>query len=310
MMPKGPYPFFTVFTPTFNRAGVLYRVYDSLRAQSFRDFEWLIVDDGSTDDTGTLVAAWQAVSDFPIRYVWQANGHKKTAFNHGVRLARGVLFLPADSDDSFPPDALAVLAAHWLAIPEQAREGFSGVCGLCKDELGERVGDPFPGGWGIDASPQEIKHRYKVRGEKWGGTRTDLLRANPFPEQLPGHVPENAVWSVIGRRYQTRFINHLVRVYHQGADNQLTQTGDPGAQAPGALFAKYVTLSHEIDWFWQHPLFFILEAARWTRFRLHVKRLRELNTRFWPTSLRGGALVILFAPLGLVWWLCDRWRAN
>ena len=59
---------FTVFTATFNRARVLHRVYDSLRAQTFRDFEWLVVDDGSTDGTGALVAAWRAEADFPIRY--------------------------------------------------------------------------------------------------------------------------------------------------------------------------------------------------------------------------------------------------
>ena len=55
---------FTVFTATYNRAHVLHRVYDSLRAQTFRDFEWLVVDDGSTDGTGALVEGWRAEADF------------------------------------------------------------------------------------------------------------------------------------------------------------------------------------------------------------------------------------------------------
>ena len=74
---------FTVFTPTFNRAVVLSRVFEDLKAQSFRDFEWLIVDDGSTDDTKFIVEQWQAASDihFPLRDIFQKNQHKKVAHN-------------------------------------------------------------------------------------------------------------------------------------------------------------------------------------------------------------------------------------
>jgi len=64
---------FTVFTPTYNRANTLPRVYESLRAQTFRDFEWLIVDDGSKDDTKQIVERWQAMAEFPIRYIYQQN---------------------------------------------------------------------------------------------------------------------------------------------------------------------------------------------------------------------------------------------
>ena len=70
----------TVFTPTFNRRQTLERVYRSLREQTFMDFEWLIVDDGSTDDTGALVAGWREEANFfPIRYHWKPNGGKHTA---------------------------------------------------------------------------------------------------------------------------------------------------------------------------------------------------------------------------------------
>ena len=90
---------FTVFTPTYNRAATLARVYESLQRQTFTDFEWIIVDDGSTDETAELVQQWRSESSFPIRYIWQPNQGKHVAFNRGVELARGELFLPHDSDD-------------------------------------------------------------------------------------------------------------------------------------------------------------------------------------------------------------------
>ncbi len=118
---------FTVFTPTYNRAHTLPKVYASLQAQTFRDFEWLIVDDGSIDNTSEMVTAWLAEeTTLALRYRYQPNGHKKIAINHGVREARGALFLILDSDDEIPPNALQILHDAWLSIPDDERTGFAG----------------------------------------------------------------------------------------------------------------------------------------------------------------------------------------
>jgi glycosyltransferase involved in cell wall biosynthesis len=81
---------FTIFTATFNRGHTLARVHERLRAQTFRDFEWLIVDDGSTDCTRQYVETWQKHSGFPIRYFWQPNQGKHMALNLAVREAQGI----------------------------------------------------------------------------------------------------------------------------------------------------------------------------------------------------------------------------
>ena len=181
---------FTVFTATFNRARVLHRVYDSLRAQTFRDFEWLVVDDGSTDGTGALVAAWRAEADFPIRYRYQENRGKHVACNRAVAEARGRFFLTLDSDDACVPQALARLNRHWEEIPEREQPGFSAVTVLCMDVAGRIVGDRFPpahhrlrpargavppegerGEVGISARSMMIQpdsHRHRLRGVKAG----------------------------------------------------------------------------------------------------------------------------------------------
>ncbi|MFN9095693.1 MAG: glycosyltransferase family A protein [Alphaproteobacteria bacterium] len=301
-------PLFTVFTPSYNRAHTIHRVYESLQQQTFRDFEWLVVDDGSTDNTKSIVEAWKKEAPFPIRYVWQENGHKKKALNHGIRLASGELFLTADSDDAFLPTALERFAHHWLAIPENERIHFAGVCGLCQDPQGNIVGDPFPGDWGMDSDSLEMRHKFGVRGEKWGFNRTDILRAQPFPEHLPGYVPEGVVWTAIAARYKTRFINEVVRTYFQDAGNQVTQARNPARDTVGSLYWKSIVLNNELKWFKHNPVYFLTEAARWTRFRLHLDVSQAPQERFWPVSAGGRLLVVLMAPMGLAWWLYDCWK--
>lgn len=302
-------PLFTVFTPTWNRAAVLHRVYDSLLAQSCRDFEWLIVDDGSTDNTRELVECWQAESVFPVRYVWQENGHKKTAFNRGVVEARGELFLPFDSDDTCTPDALAVFRKHWLSIPAERREAFSGVTALCVDEAGVVVGQRFPQDV-MESSPQEMAYRYRVGGEKWGFMRTDVLRQFPFPQDLPGHVPESVVWGAIGARYKTLFVNEVVRTYFRSGDSIMANAAqDARRNAAGlACWARQV-LSLELSWLRFAPVWFVRMAVNWARFSLHDRAARGAALA-WPQGRLARLLCALCFPAGAALAWRDRRRCG
>jgi glycosyltransferase involved in cell wall biosynthesis len=215
---------FTVFTPVFNRRPTIHRVWDSLRAQTCRDFEWVVVDDGSTDGVDDTLRAYAADAEFPVQLFRQENGGKHLAWNRGVAAARGELFVPADSDDAFVPEALEHFRTYWLSIPEEDRPDFSGVNVLCRDpETGEIVGTPFP------ESPMvshnlELAYRHKVRGEKWGCLRTSVLRETPFPaaEVLRGsYVPESYVWFTLSRRYRALCVNDALRLYYRDAANSL-----------------------------------------------------------------------------------------
>ena len=108
---------FTVFTPTYNRAHTLSRVYQSLQRQTFKNFEWLIIDDGSTDTTPELIESWKKETDFPIRYTWQENQGINATINRGVKEAQGEFFLIIGSDDSFVPETLERFHFYWNAIP-------------------------------------------------------------------------------------------------------------------------------------------------------------------------------------------------
>jgi len=211
-------PLFTVFTPTFNRAATLPAVYDSLCQQTFTDFEWLVVDDGSTDNTAELVAEWTKQGRFAIRFFRQVNGGKHTAFNRGVREARGELLLPLDSDDTLVPGALDTFNRRWLEIPEEQRPAFSGITCQCVDERGGVVGTPLPSSF-IDGLPYQVIARWNLVGERFGFHRTEVLRRFPFPVFAGERfVPEGLVWNRIGRQYKIRFVCDALRIYRQSTD--------------------------------------------------------------------------------------------
>jgi glycosyltransferase involved in cell wall biosynthesis len=215
-------PLFTVFTPTYNRAHTLDRVYQSLLAQTFKDFEWLIVDDGSTDDTAALVHGFKDDGRLAIRYLQQPNGGKHVAFNRGVKEAHGELFLPLDSDDSCVPIALERFRINWLSIPEAERDNFSGITCLCMNEVGELVGEGLPASF-LDGYPYEVASYYFLLGEKWGFHTTDILKMYPFPLfENERFVPEGLIWNRIGKKYKKRFINEALRVYFNSDDGLST----------------------------------------------------------------------------------------
>ncbi len=202
---------FTVFTPTFNRAHVLERVFRSLQQQTLGNFEWLIVDDGSTDNTREVVGQFRDQAGFPIRYLYQSNRGKHMATNLAVREAKGQLFLTVDSDDACTPQALERLYSIWLEIPSPERDRFSGVSVLCLDWDGRTIGTKFPRDR-MDSDPVSLVSS-GVRGEKWGFHRTEILRRFPFPG-FPGEtfLTEAVVWNRIAREYRMYYANEALRI--------------------------------------------------------------------------------------------------
>jgi glycosyltransferase involved in cell wall biosynthesis len=258
---------FTVFTPTFNRRDLLPRTYASLRAQTFRDFEWLIVDDGSTDGSAGLIRRWQQTAPFPIRYLFEQNGGKYRAYNEGIRLAGGEFFAVLDSDDVIVPRGLERLLFHWNSIPESARPRYSGVQCLSMDERSRIIGRPFPSDV-LDCRHYEIDSRFGAVGEKWGCHRTAILREFPFPE-VPGerYCADALIWNRIARHYLVRATNEPLRVYSM-------QPGGVMAKCPAVLiespnlarlyYQEYLELDVPLRWAAKR-------AVNYVRFSLHAR---------------------------------------
>lgn len=111
----------TVFTPTFNREGYLTKLYNSLLNQKFNNFEWVIVDDGSTDGTKLIVGEFIKENKININYIYQKNEGKHIAFNNGVKNAQYELFMCIDSDDYLINDILGEIYNQWIGIKDKKK---------------------------------------------------------------------------------------------------------------------------------------------------------------------------------------------
>jgi len=259
---------FTVFTACFQSAHTLRRAYQSLKEQTFRDFEWLIVDDGSTDDTEVVVRKWQKEANFLIRYFYQTNRGKHEAVARGLLQARGRNFLILDADDACVPSALERFNHHWRTIDPEEQNEFAGVSALCVDQDSNLVGDEYPYS-PLDTDALTLRYRYRVRGEKWGFVRTDIL-ARFWSERplIHGYLPEGLIWNRIAREYQTRFVNERLRVYWIGGPS-LTHE-QPAYKYPESGRLEHMTVLEEhMQWFRTAPLEFFKSAIHYSRFSFH-----------------------------------------
>lgn len=167
----------TVFTPAYNRAYTLHKCYESLQKQTSKDFTWLIIDDGSTDNTKELVDSWRSENKIEIRYKYQENQGMHGAHNTAYELIDTELNVCIDSDDYMPEDAVENIVNFWK---ENKRDDLAGIAGLDIYESGEIIGEKLPEDI-KESTYWDIYHKYKVKGDKKLVYRSDLTRKYPYP---------------------------------------------------------------------------------------------------------------------------------
>lgn len=239
----------TVFTPTYNRAYILGDLYHSLQRQTCMDFEWLIVDDGSADDTKALVASWQGEENpFPIRYVYQENGGKCRAINRGLKEADGRLFFTVDSDDYLTDDAIEKVIRWDGELPRDGHFcGYVGNRGITPTQTPNRL---FPGGY-LDGTALD---RYdQVDGERAFVFYTEIHRKYLYPE-FPGEkfLTEAVTWDLMAHDgYKMRFYNDIIWIWEY-KDDGLTRAGYrvflENPQGTGLFFRQKAEFLHYSLW--------------------------------------------------------------
>ena len=239
----------TVFTPTYNRAYILGDLYHSLQRQTCMDFEWLIVDDGSADDTKALVASWQGEKNpFPIRYIYQENGGKCRAINRGLKEADGRLFFTVDSDDYLTDDAIEKVIRWDGELPKDGHFcGYVGNRGITPTQTPNRL---FPGGY-LDGTALD---RYdQVDGERAFVFYTEIHRKYLYPE-FPGEkfLTEAVTWDLMAHDgYKMRFYNDIIWIWEY-KDDGLTRAGYrvflENPQGTGLFFRQKAEFLHYSLW--------------------------------------------------------------
>lgn len=289
----------TIFTPTYNRAHLLQRLYNSLSKQTILNtqsvclFEWVVVDDGSTDKTEELMLKIKSEACIPVNYIKKTNGGKHTAINRGVKEAKGDLFWILDSDDSLPTNAIELLVSY---ISIMKNNSAVGICGYMAHHNGDIIGKP------VVAKPQivsliDMRYKLGISGDMMEVFRTSVLREFPFPE-IDGErfCPEVLVWYRIARKYKLLLVPEIIyyRDYLDGGltDNivKIRMNSPIGSMMTySELFICNLPFRHKLR-----------SAINYWRFAFCSKNI-SVKIKSWGK---------LIAPLGLIMHLNDKRKIN
>lgn len=200
----------SIFTPTYNREKLLRKVYNSLLNQTVKDFEWIIVDDGSTDNTEEVVNGFMKENKIPIIFRKQTNSGKHIAINLGVSVANGKLFFIVDSDDFLTTDAIAFIREKYTDISDNdtiggliCRRGYSEdtVIGS-KSKAEELVANAF-----------DVRFRFKTVGDMAEVVKLSVMKQYPFPEVVgEKFCSEGLIWFRIARNYTFKWYAKVIYI--------------------------------------------------------------------------------------------------
>ena len=201
---------FTVFTPTFNRKELLEKLYKSLQKQTFKDFEWLIVDDGSTDGTKEKVEEFLSEKKLEIKYYFKENGGKQRAYNFATEKANGELFICLDSDDEYVENGLEIILKYWKKYEKNV--DIAGMGYLSTYPNREIIGSSFPEKEMI-STQFEIYNKYGVKGDKGLMFRTEIIKKYKFPVfEDEKFITEAVVYNRICEKYKMVYVNKKIEI--------------------------------------------------------------------------------------------------
>lgn len=289
----------SVMTATFNRAETLHRVWNSLRQQTFKNFEWIVIDDGSTDRTREVVAGFSEAADFPVTYVFQPNRGKHTAYNLFASLAKAPVYCSVDSDDEILPHCLERMLFHFREIPEDLRTEYAGIMCLAQNQHGQLIGDEF---WPEDLNDNlvGVLLRHKKLGDKGSLNQVKTLREFPFPEDVERvYVPESYHIHGYSTRYKTKFVNEvLIQPWTDPRADHLSHALLQRKNDPGTAYGLLAWPKYSMRYIWRNPRLFVAVTSAYIAIAIGTgKGLARQYAEI--QSLSGRLLWLVLIPLGI-----------
>ncbi len=235
----------TIVTPAYNRAVNLPALYQSLLAQSSKDFDWLVIDDGSTDNTREVVEGFIAEGKISIRYIYKENGGKHSALNIAFKTVEAELLFIVDSDDVLTDDAVETIHKDWEPVRDKNLCGISYLRGYSETEV---IGDKHPQDHAVD-NFINLRYNRGIGGDKAEVWRTESLCDFQFPE-YPGErfISESVAWIHLAKKQDVLMVNKIIYITEYLEDG-LSMTGRrlrfqcPNLMAYGSL----MTMSKEFS---------------------------------------------------------------
>lgn len=281
-------PMLTVFTPSYNRAYTLHLCYESLKRQSCKDFVWLIIDDGSTDQTKELVAGWIAENHIPIRYHFQENQGMHGAHNTAYELIETELNVCIDSDDYMADDAVEKITTFWLA---EGSDQYAGIVGLDVSEDHKLIGTNLPEQL-KSSTLTDLYALHQVKGDKKLVYRSELMRKHPPYPLFPGekYCPLSYKYILIDQECPLLIMNEVLCIVEYRQDgSSLNMMKQYQTNPRGFSFFRKVAMAHAPSWKGR-----IREAIHYVS-----SSLISRNKSFLKESPRKG-VTLLAIPLGLL----------
>lgn len=233
----------TVFTPSYNRAHLLPRLFESLKRQSCKDFVWLIVDDGSTDNTRKEVGKWQKEDcGFRIEYIYKENGGMHTAHNTAYANIKTELNVCIDSDDMLPDGAAEKIISFWN---ERGSDEYAGILGIDSDFDGNTIGTGFPKG--LSKTTLGGYYRAGGRGDKKLVLRTEIVKKFPPYPEFDGErlVPLDVLYRMIDSEYELLVLPETLCLVEYQPDGSTNSVFRQYAQSPrGFAYARIVLMRY------------------------------------------------------------------
>ncbi|MDR7079144.1 glycosyltransferase involved in cell wall biosynthesis [Neobacillus niacini] len=283
-------PTLTVFTPTYNRAYTLHNCYESLKRQTSKDFMWLVIDDGSTDDTKSLVKKWIMESDdFEIKYIYKDNGGMHTAHNVAYEHTTTELCMCIDSDDYLADEAVEIIVNHWSEFGDDC---YAGMVGLDSFIDGTIVGKSFP----KNLKEDKFRNIHRmITGDKKYIFRTEVFNSYPPYPIFVGErlTPLSMKYFLIDNKYKMLIINKVlcyVEYMEDGSSKNIIESYKKNPR--GFLELRKVSLIMEPGFKRK-----FLSAAQYVMGNIMIR-----NKSFIKESPKK-VLTVLALPLGLIMYL-------